>query len=64
MTDAEQNRIYDAVYEMKGLAATLLAASHGDLLHPEKVVEYAAAQLDRLAADLASAISESSDNSI
>lgn len=31
MNDEERGRIYDIVYEMHGLAATLLAASRGDL---------------------------------
>ena len=32
MTDEEQGQFYDVVYEMRGFAATLLAASRGDLL--------------------------------
>lgn len=31
MTEAEQNQIFDISYEMRGLAATRLAASRGDL---------------------------------
>ena len=31
MTELEQNRIFDISYEMRGLAATLVAASRGDI---------------------------------
>lgn len=48
MTDEEQGQFYDVVYEMRGLAATLLAASRGDLQDPEMIVEYAATQISRL----------------
>ena len=44
MTEAEQNQIFDISYEMRGLAATLLAASRGDLQDPDRIVEYAAAK--------------------
>lgn len=64
MTDAEQNRICDIHYEMRGLAATLLAAARGDLQEPDKILEYAASQLTRLAGELAEVISESSNQSI
>lgn len=47
MTDEEQGQFYDVVYEMRGLAATLLAASRGDLQDPEMIVEYAATQISR-----------------
>lgn len=33
MTDEEQGQFYDVVYEMRGFAATLLAASRGDSGH-------------------------------
>lgn len=56
VTEAEQNQIFDIYYEMRGLAATLLAASRGDLQDPERIVEYAAAQVERFADDLASCI--------
>lgn len=49
MTELEQNRIFDISYEMRGLAATLVAASRGDIQDPERVVEFAAGQVDRLA---------------
>lgn len=41
MTDEEQGQFYDVVYEMRGFAATLLAASRGDLQEPDKIIEYA-----------------------
>lgn len=56
MTEAEQNQIFDISYEMRGLAATLLAASRGDLQDPERIVEYVAAQVERFADDLVSCI--------
>lgn len=58
MTEAEQNQIFDISYEMRGLAATLLAASRGDLQDPERIVEYVAAQVERFADDLVSCITE------
>lgn len=36
MTELEQNRIFDISYEMRGLAATLVAASRGDIQDPER----------------------------
>ena len=56
MTDEEEGQFYDVVYEMRGLAATLLAASRGDLQDPERIVEYVAAQVERFADDLVSCI--------
>lgn len=56
VTEAEQNQIFDIYYEMRGLAATLLAASRGDLQDPDRIVEYATGQIDRLADNLASCI--------
>lgn len=56
MTEAEQKQIFDISYEMRGLAATLLAASRGDLQDPERIVEYVAAQVERFADDLVSCI--------
>lgn len=65
MTEAEQEQIFDIHYEMRGLAATLLAASRGDLQDPEKIVEYAASQVDRFADALASCImGKANDGSI
>lgn len=51
MTEAEQNQIFDISYEMRGLAA-----SRGDLQDPDRIVEYAAGQIDRFADNLASCI--------
>lgn len=48
MTELEQNRIFDISYEMRGLAATLVAASRGDIQGPERVVEFAAGKLTAL----------------
>lgn len=56
VTETEQNQIFDICYEMRGLAATLLAASRGDLQDPDRIVEYAAGQIDRFADNLASCI--------
>lgn len=56
VTEAEQNQIFDIYYEMRGLAATLLAASRGDLQDPDRIVEYAAGQIGRFADNLASCI--------
>ena len=57
MTELEQNRIFDISYEMRGLAATLLAASR-DIQDPESVVEFAAGQVGRLAGNLADCITD------
>lgn len=56
VTEAEQNQIFDIYCEMRGLAAALLAASRGDLQDPDRIVEYAAGQIDRFADNLASCI--------
>lgn len=58
MTELEQNRIFDISYEMRGLAATLVAASRGDIQDPERVVEFAAGQVDRLAGNLVDYITD------
>lgn len=58
MTELEQNRIFDISYEMRGLAATLVAASRGDIQDPERVVEFAAGKVDRLAGNLADCITD------
>lgn len=62
MTEDEQSLIFDTAYEMRGLAATLLAASRGDLQEPEKVLEYAAGQVSRLAGNLTEVFSENPEN--
>ena len=64
MVEESRNQICDIAYEMRGLAATLLAASRGDLQEPEKVIEYAAAQVDRLAGQVAITICENPEKSV
>lgn len=61
MTDEEQGQLYDVVYEMRGLAATLLAASRGDLQEPDKIIEYAASQIEHLADRLTVGITGQTD---
>ena len=63
MSKTSRNQICDTVLEMRGLAATLLAASRGDLQEPAKVVEYAADQVERLTGQIASAICETPEKS-
>ena len=63
MTEKSQNQLCDTVHEMRGLAVTLTAASRGDLQEPDKILEYAAGQVDRLAGQIADAISESREKS-
>ena len=58
MTEESQNQLCDAVLEMRGLSATLLAASRGDLQDPAHIIEYAAMQVDRLAGQIADTICE------
>lgn len=41
---------------MRGLAALLDAAAHGDMAEPEQIVEYASGQIERLSDLLAAAI--------
>lgn len=43
-------------HEMRGLAAVLDAAAHGDMAEPEQIVEYASGQISRLSDLLAAAI--------
>lgn len=57
MDEQTENQLGDIYFEMRGLASTLLAASRGDLQGPERVVEYAAGQVDRLAGEIADIIS-------
>ena len=59
MNEESQNQLCDIAYEMRGLAATLLAASRGNLQESEKIVEYAAGQVNRLAGEIATAICKS-----
>lgn len=58
MSEDEQNQIFDTVHEMRGLAATLLSASRGNLPEPEKIIEYASMQMSRLAGNLTEVFSE------
>ncbi|VWM00597.1 Uncharacterised protein [Collinsella aerofaciens] len=58
MEDEMRNRVFDAYHEMRGLAAVLDAAAHGDMSEPERIVEYASGQISRLSDTLAAAISD------
>lgn len=50
--------VFDAYREMRGLAALLDAAAHGDMSEPEQIAEYASGQIARLSDALAAAISD------
>ena len=50
--------VFDVYREMRGLAALLDAAAHGDMSEPEQIVEYASGQVARLSDALAAAISD------
>ena len=63
MVEESQNQLCDITFEMRGLSATLLSASRGDLQDPARIIEYAAGQVDRLADQIADAISESPEKS-
>lgn len=56
--DEMRNRVFDVYREMRGLAALLDAAAHGDMSEPEQIVEYASGQIARLSDALAAAISD------
>lgn len=56
MEDEMRNRVFDVYHEMRGLAALLDAAAHGDMAEPEQIVEYASGQIARLSEALAAAI--------
>ena len=56
MDEKSRESVCDAVREMRGLAATLLAASRGDLENPARIIEYAAGQVERLAKVIADSI--------
>lgn len=58
MEDEMRNRVFDVYREMRGLAALLDAAAHGDMAEPEQIVEYASGQIARLSDALAAAISD------
>lgn len=56
MEEEMRTTVFDVYYEMRGLAALLDAAAHGDMAAPEQIVEYASGQLARLSDALAAAI--------
>lgn len=56
MDEEMKNRVFDVYHEMRGLAAVLDAAAHGDMAEPEQIVEYASGQIGRLSDALATAI--------
>ena len=56
MDEEMKSRVFDVYHEMRGLAALLDAAAHGDMAEPEQIVEYAAGQIGRLSDLLAAAI--------
>lgn len=58
MEDEMRNRVFDVYREMRGLAALLDAAAHGDMAEPEQIVEYASGQIARFSDALAAAISD------
>lgn len=57
MDEEMKDRVFDVYHEMRGLAALLGAAAHGDMSAPEQIVEYASEQIARLSDTLAAAIS-------
>lgn len=58
MDEEMRNMEFDAYREMRGLAALLDAAAHGDMSEPEQIAEYASGQIARLSDALAAAISD------
>lgn len=56
MEEEMKNSVFDVYHEMRGLAALLDAAAHGDMAEPELIVEYASGQIGRLSDLLAAAI--------
>lgn len=56
MEEKMKNKVFDVYHEMRGLAALLDAAAHGDMAEPEQIVEYASGQIARLSNALAAAI--------
>lgn len=51
-----RDMVFDVYHEMRGLAALLDAAAHGDMTEPEQIIEYASGQIGRLSDALAAAI--------
>lgn len=58
MEEEMKNRVFDVYHEMRGLAALLDAAAHGDITEPEQIAEYASGQIGRLSDLLAAAIKD------
>lgn len=56
MDEEMKGRVFDVYHEMRGLAALLDAAAHGDMAEPEQIVEYASGQIAKLSDALAEAI--------
>lgn len=56
MEEEIKNKVFDVYHEMRGLAALLDAAAHGDMAEPEQIVEYASGQIVRLSDLLAAVI--------
>lgn len=56
MGEEAKGKVFDVYHEMRGLAALLDAAAHGDMAAPEQIVEYASGQIGRLSDALAAAI--------
>ena len=56
MEEEMKNKVFDVYHEMRGLAALLDAAAHGDIAEPEQIVEYASGQIGSLSDLLAAAI--------
>ena len=56
MEEEMKDKVFDVYHEMRGLAALLDAAAHGDMTEPEQIVEYASGQIGRLSDLLAVAI--------
>lgn len=56
MDEEMKDRVFDVYHEMRGMAALLDAAAHGDMAEPEQIVEYASGQVARLSDALAAAI--------
>lgn len=56
MDEEMKDRVFDVYHEMRGLAAVLDAAAHGDMTAPEQIVEYASEQIAKLSDALATAI--------
>lgn len=56
MEEEMRTTVFDVYHEMRGLAALLDAAAHGDIAEPEQIIEYASGQIARLSDTLAAAI--------